>query len=103
MFRLCDVKMRSYIKTFNEFEFRSYKIPFSAKFELDLIIILKIIQVSLFFLSREWCNTLKTKACHGNIQFAMVIDKICKMTVKDVRLKSESFFSIYFGVMEKKP
>ena len=30
----------------------------------------------------------------------MVIDKICKMTVKSVKLKSESFFSISHGVLE---
>ena len=30
----------------------------------------------------------------------MVIDKICKMTVKGVRSKSESFFSISRGVLE---
>ena len=30
----------------------------------------------------------------------MVIDKIYKMTVKGVKLKSESFFSISYGVLE---
>ena len=30
----------------------------------------------------------------------MVIDKICKMTVKGVKPKSESFFSISHGVLE---
>ena len=30
----------------------------------------------------------------------MVIDKICKMTVKGVKSKSESFFSISDGVLE---
>ena len=30
----------------------------------------------------------------------MVIDKICKMTVKGVKSKKESFFSISRGVME---
>ena len=30
----------------------------------------------------------------------MVIDKICKMTVKGVKLKSESSFSISCGVLE---
>ena len=30
----------------------------------------------------------------------MVIDKICKMTAKGVNLKSESFFSISYGVLE---
>ena len=30
----------------------------------------------------------------------MVIDKICKMTVKGVKSKSESFFSISHGVLE---
>ena len=36
----------------------------------------------------------------------MVIDKICKLTVKGVKSKSESFFfniSSRFGVMEEKP
>ena len=30
----------------------------------------------------------------------MVIDKICKMTVKGLKLKQESFFSISCGVLE---
>ena len=30
----------------------------------------------------------------------MVIDKICRMTVKDVKSKSESFFSISHGTLE---
>ena len=30
----------------------------------------------------------------------MVIDKICKMSIKGVKLKSESFFSIPPGVLE---
>ena len=30
----------------------------------------------------------------------MVIDKICKLTVKGVKLNSESFFSISHGVLE---
>ena len=30
----------------------------------------------------------------------MVINKICKITVKGVKLKSESFFSIFHGVLE---
>ena len=30
----------------------------------------------------------------------MVIDKICKMSIKGVKLKSESFFSISPGVLE---
>ena len=30
----------------------------------------------------------------------MVIDKICKMSVKGVKLKSESYFSISPGVLE---
>ena len=30
----------------------------------------------------------------------MLIDKICKMTVKGVKLKSESFFTISYGVLE---
>ena len=30
----------------------------------------------------------------------MVMDKICKMTVKDVKSKYESFFSISHGVLE---
>ena len=30
----------------------------------------------------------------------MVIDKIYKMTVKGVKLKSENFFSILYGVLE---
>ena len=30
----------------------------------------------------------------------MVVDKICKMTVKGVKSKSESFFSISYGVLE---
>ena len=30
----------------------------------------------------------------------MVVDKICKMTIKGVKLKSESFISISHGVLE---
>ena len=30
----------------------------------------------------------------------MVIDKICKVTVKGVKLKSESFFSVSYGDLE---
>ena len=30
----------------------------------------------------------------------MVIGELCKMTVKGVKLKSESFFSISYGVLE---
>ena len=30
----------------------------------------------------------------------MVVDKICKMTVRGVKLKSGSFFSISYGVLE---
>ena len=30
----------------------------------------------------------------------MVIDKICKITIKSVKLKSDSFFSIFLGVWE---
>ena len=41
----CDVKMTSYIKIL----IQGLKIAPYAKFELDEVIILKIIQVSLFF------------------------------------------------------
>ena len=30
----------------------------------------------------------------------IVFGKICKMTIKGVKLKSESFFSIFYGVLE---
>ena len=49
MFCHCNIKMMSYVKFFYEFEFINLKIALSAKFELDQVIILKIIQVSLFF------------------------------------------------------
>ena len=44
----CDVKMTSYIKFFMDLNSGPKSSPYS-KFELDQVIILKIIQVSLFF------------------------------------------------------
>ena len=37
--------------------------PPRAKFELDQVIILKIIQVSLFFQLKKWRGTLESKGC----------------------------------------
>ena len=44
--------------------------------------------------------TLETKGCFGKHPTTMVIDKIRKMSVKGVKLKSESYFSISPGVLE---
>ena len=49
----CDVKMTSYIKFFMNLNSGPIKIAPSAKFELDQVIISKIIQVSLFFQPKE--------------------------------------------------
>ena len=64
----------------------------SAKFEIDQVIILKIIQVSLLFHPKTGCDTIKSQRLPWQHLITMVIDKICKMTVKSVKLKLESFF-----------
>ena len=46
-----DVKKTSYMKIFDEVQ--GLELALSAKLELDKAIILKIIQVSLFFLSQK--------------------------------------------------
>ena len=45
----CDVKMTSYIKFFMNLNLLPKYIALSAKFEVDQVIILKLIQLSLFF------------------------------------------------------
>ena len=51
MFHHCNIEMTSYMNILDEIEIQGLKIALSAKFELDEVIILKIIQVSLFFSS----------------------------------------------------
>ena len=49
------------------------------------------------------CRTLKNKTLPWQHLITMVIGKICKMTVKSIKLnnfKSESFSSISYGVFE---
>ena len=48
MFRHCDVKMTSYTEIFMNLN-SEHKIALCGKFKLDHVIVLKIIQVSLFF------------------------------------------------------
>ena len=43
---------------------------------------------------------IKNKKFPWQHLITMVIDKICKITVKNEKLKSESFFSISYGVLE---
>ena len=49
-------------------------------------------------------KNVKRKDRHCNILLTLVIDKLCKMTVKGEKLMSESFFDIlwYFAVLEEK-
>ena len=57
--------------------------------------------VSVFH-HKTWCDTLKTKGCHGNILSQWLLTKDAKLTVKGVKLKSESFFSLWrFGAMKE--
>ena len=42
----------------------------------------------------------ETKGLPWKHLITMDIDKICKMAFKGVKLKSESFFSISYGVLE---
>ena len=57
------------------------QITLFAKFELDQVIILKIIQVSLFFVLENDAH-IENKKLPWQHLITMVIDKICKMTVK---------------------
>ena len=78
------------------------KIALSAKFELDQVITLKIIQVSkfLYFSSQKMMWQTENKRLPGQHLIKIVFDKKCKMTIKDVKLKSESYFLISYGVLE---
>ena len=71
-----------------------------AKFELDQVIILKIIQVSLFFQPRKNDVHTGNKRLLWQHLTTMVTDKIRKMSVKGVKLKSESYFLLSPGVLE---
>ena len=54
----------------------------SPKFELDQVIILKIIQVSLFFQPKKRRDTLETKGCYGNILLQWLLTKYVKCPSK---------------------
>ena len=98
-FRHCDVKMTSHINFFINL-ISGPKITLSTKFEVDKVIILKIIQVFCFFNAKnDVCHTVNKRLLWQHL-IRMVIDKICKMTVEGVKSKSESFFSISHGVLE---
>ena len=58
-----------------------------------------MIQVSLFFRPTNDV-TLETKGCYRSVLLQWSLTKIRKMTVKGVKLKSESFFLISPGVFE---
>ena len=62
-------------------------------------IILKIIQVSLFFELKNDMHTGNKRLLWQHLT-AMVIDKIRKMSLKGVKLKSESYFLLPPGVLE---
>ena len=73
----CHVKMTSYTKMFYKFEFCQKIAPY-AKFELDQVIILKIIQVSCFFQPKKLCDTLEAEGCYGNILPQWLLTKYVK-------------------------
>ena len=95
-FRHCDVKMTPYTKIFLWTWIQGLKITISAKFELDQVIILKII---VFSMPKMTWNTVNKGLLWQHL-IRMVIDKICKMIVKGVKSNSKSFFSISLGVLE---
>ena len=98
-FRHCDVKMTSQIIFFMNLN-SGPKISLSTKFELDQVIILKIIQVFFVFsMPKMTWHTVNKRLLWQHL-IRMVIDQICKMTVKGVKSKSESFFSISHDVLE---
>ena len=62
-------------------------VTLSTKFGLDQVIILNDV------------HTVNKRMLWQHL-IRMFIDKMCKMTVKGVKSKSESFFSISLGVLE---
>ena len=62
----------------------------SAKFEFDQVITLKVIQVFVF-IPKVMCH-IENKMLLWQHLIEIFFDEICKMTVKCVKLKSESFF-----------
>ena len=99
MFRHCNVKITSNIKFFMDLN-SGPKITLSTNSELDQVIILKVIQVLLFFSRpKMMCHTLNKRLLWQHL-IRMVIDKMCKMTVEDTKSTSESFLSISHGVFE---
>ena len=94
----CDFKMTLYIKTFMILN-SGPKITLSAKFEFDQVIILKIIQLFCFSMPKMTRDTVNKRLLWQHL-IRIVIDKICKMTIKGVRSNSESFFSTSHGVLE---
>ena len=53
-----------------------------AKFEIDQVIILKIVRVSLFFQPKKWRDTLETKDSYGNILLQWSVTKYVKCPSK---------------------
>ena len=75
------------------------KIALSAKFELYQVIILKIIQDSLFFNPKNDVTHCKQKVAMATSDYINYWQNM-QMTVNGVKLKSESFFSISPGIFE---
>ena len=75
------------------------KILLSIKFELDQVIILKVIQVSLFFHPKKCFNPLKTKGCNSNTLQQWLLTKY-ENNPERYRIKVKRFFSISYGVLE---
>ena len=92
-------KWRHILKNLLWIWIQDLKITPCAKFELDQVLILKIIQVSLFFQPKKTWHTGNKRLLWQHLT-TKVIDKIRKMSIKGVKLKSESFFPISPGVLE---
>ena len=91
-FRHCDVKMTSYIKFFMNLNSRPKNNPL---YQIWAWSSNYLENNSSFFV---WHTVNKRLLLQPLMR--MVIDKICKMTVKGVKSKSESFFSISHGVLD---
>ena len=79
---------------------QSLKVPLSIKCEPDQVIILKIISSFFVFSSQKIMWYIENEKLPWQYLITMAIDKICKMTVKGIELKSKSFFLIFYGVLE---
>ena len=92
-------KWRHILKNLLWIWIQDLKITPCAKFGLDQVLILKIIQVSLFFQPKKTWHTGNKRLLWQHLT-TKVIDKIREMSIKGVKLKSESFFPISPGVLE---